>query len=478
MKRTLLILAVTMTVAPLKVEVCVGISNVISGEMVAYMNVNDKFGCTVVDTGTGLAAIKFFTVYYPNYDDPPMYQTSNTSLSYSYPTTLYYDSTDSEGNSGRVSWWGDPGGGVHLPLGEYSVNWSGDVGVYVDLDGLRDSTQFPISISFTPDVSKYLEATPNIQSNHTTIANLAQNLVSGSDREPEAVVKIMNWVADNVQYDTNSAIPQDALSIIEDPQHRSRCLGYARVPIALLRSVGISAKLVAGGTTRDTLWIPTASGSVRISWYQGYHAWVEVYYGDEGWIPYDLQRFYHFVPHHRYKQCEGRDTGVGYANYGIFLGYWRYLPGQPQFGKELIAGFSSTVDWKDKDLQYVETLPTPSEFMVCDKIIPLTGIQEEMTDDGGLPKKLSLSQNYPNPFNPETIIEYTLPEGPERVKLAIYNILGQKVKTLVDEEKSAGMHRTRWDGTDDKGNKVASGIYFSRVKIGSFSEAKKMVILK
>ncbi|MCK4223612.1 MAG: T9SS type A sorting domain-containing protein [candidate division Zixibacteria bacterium] len=94
-----------------------------------------------------------------------------------------------------------------------------------------------------------------------------------------------------------------------------------------------------------------------------------------------------------------------------------------------------------------------------------------------LPMNLSLSQNYPNPFNPDCEIRYALPKDAE-VTLSVYNVLGQKIKTLVDEFQAAGHKTVHWDGTDEDGNKVASGIYFYRIKAGDFTEAKKMILMK
>jgi hypothetical protein len=94
-----------------------------------------------------------------------------------------------------------------------------------------------------------------------------------------------------------------------------------------------------------------------------------------------------------------------------------------------------------------------------------------------LPKNYTLSQNYPNPFNPETNISFSLPEA-AYVKLAIYNVLGQKVKTLVDEKQQAGYHSVKWDGTDDFGNLVGSGVYFYKLNAGKYSDSKKMTLLK
>ena len=88
-----------------------------------------------------------------------------------------------------------------------------------------------------------------------------------------------------------------------------------------------------------------------------------------------------------------------------------------------------------------------------------------------------LYQNYPNPFNPETVIAYQLPEGTE-VEISIYNILGQKVKTLVNGRIDAGYHKVIWNGKDADGNDVSSGIYFYKINTDKFSETKKMLLMK
>lgn len=94
-----------------------------------------------------------------------------------------------------------------------------------------------------------------------------------------------------------------------------------------------------------------------------------------------------------------------------------------------------------------------------------------------IPSQFSLSQNYPNPFNPVTNISYYL-EKSTNVKLCIYNILGEKVKVLVDEWQTKGLRRVNWDGKDENGKTVASGIYFYKITTPEFSQTKKMVLLK
>ena len=93
------------------------------------------------------------------------------------------------------------------------------------------------------------------------------------------------------------------------------------------------------------------------------------------------------------------------------------------------------------------------------------------------PGSFSLSQNYPNPFNSETVIEYSLPKE-SQVKMVIYNILGQRVKTLLEQKETAGYKRIIWDGKNEKGQVVSSGIYFYSIQTKKFTQSKKMLLLK
>lgn len=88
-----------------------------------------------------------------------------------------------------------------------------------------------------------------------------------------------------------------------------------------------------------------------------------------------------------------------------------------------------------------------------------------------------LFQNYPNPFNPTTTIKYTM-AGEGNVVLVVYNVTGQRVRTLVNESKPAGTYTAVWDGRNDGGRSVATGIYFYRLRAGSFSEVRKMILLR
>jgi hypothetical protein len=103
-----------------------------------------------------------------------------------------------------------------------------------------------------------------------------------------------------------------------------------------------------------------------------------------------------------------------------------------------------------------------------------SAVPEEET---GIPRRFELFPNFPNPFNNETVIKYTLSQ-PSPVSLVIYNILGQKVRTLIRDEKQSGTMSVAWNGKDDRGKEVSSGIYFYRLKAGEYSQTKRMVLLK
>jgi hypothetical protein len=93
------------------------------------------------------------------------------------------------------------------------------------------------------------------------------------------------------------------------------------------------------------------------------------------------------------------------------------------------------------------------------------------------PSTFVLWQNFPNPFNPRTVIAYRLPHR-TAVRLNVYNIAGQRVETLVREWQAAGRHQVVWDGTDEKGRALSSGIYFYRLQAGAFLQTRRLVLLK
>ena len=97
--------------------------------------------------------------------------------------------------------------------------------------------------------------------------------------------------------------------------------------------------------------------------------------------------------------------------------------------------------------------------------------------DATIPVRFKLFQNYPNPFNPSTAISYQLSAASE-VVLEIYSISGQQIKTLVSGKQAAGSHSVLWDGTDESGLRVASGVYLLTMRAGEFVQARKLTLMK
>jgi hypothetical protein len=95
-----------------------------------------------------------------------------------------------------------------------------------------------------------------------------------------------------------------------------------------------------------------------------------------------------------------------------------------------------------------------------------------LEDENNIPIVFKLTQNYPNPFNPSTTIKYSIPEA-AKVKLTLFNLLGEELKTLVNEEKVAGNYSIEFNASS-----LPSGVYFYQLKAGDFTSVKKMLLIK
>ncbi len=123
----------------------------------------------------------------------------------------------------------------------------------------------------------------------------------------------------------------------------------------------------------------------------------------------------------------------------------------------------------------------PGDFKLYTSVrlpLPEQGILSDIEKiDDKIPVDFRLEQNYPNPFNPTTTIRYSI-TIPSKVKLQVFNTLGEEIVSLVNKEQSAGTYEVIWDGKDKYDNEVSSGVYFYRINAGQFSETRKMVLLR
>lgn len=128
-------------------------------------------------------------------------------------------------------------------------------------------------------------------------------------------------------------------------------------------------------------------------------------------------------------------------------------------------------------IAYIGTYP--NDVMDSSSVIYMKTTLEKgsLTAGEAIPEMSELSENYPNPFNPSTTFRYGLSK-PGQVTLRVYNVLGKLVKTIIDEHQTEGYHEVGWDGKNEAGATVASGIYVYRLTTGDFVETKRMLLLK
>ena len=159
-----------------------------------------------------------------------------------------------------------------------------------------------------------------------------------------------------------------------------------------------------------------------------------------------------------WSRVTGKWPASGTYYLGVTTWYSRYLdnPNAP------------VAQWNDP------TLANVGEYIISYSQLKPTGVNDNVAN---LPAVFALRQNYPNPFNPSTTIEYDLPKA-TKVQITIYNVLGARVKTLVDEQKPAGRYNVVWDAKNERGVAVSTGIYFYQIKAGDFNTVKKLMLIK
>jgi hypothetical protein len=168
------------------------------------------------------------------------------------------------------------------------------------------------------------------------------------------------------------------------------------------------------------------------------------------------------------------------ANYSTSNGITLFLnDGSANFSQarscfqDLIEGFPRGIVASDFDLDGRTDIAVTTSFDQFAVLYNADGpTSVEQQQNNLLPNEYVLEQNYPNPFNPTTTIEFSMPQS-GMVNLAVYNILGEQVKALINEERTAGKHSVQFNA-----NHLASGIYFYQLQAGSFTQTKKMILLK
>lgn len=252
----------------------------------------------------------------------------------------------------------------------------------------------------------------------------------------------------------------------------------------------------------DTLWVERENGRIQPNTSVVRHVWA---YHDENlegvYIPLrfkttqfditlDSVRFHPDVSAADIKDTIRDTVGDGSIGKVAFAFIWfggRLNPGLDTFAT---LYFTTGASWDPSITNPIDTFRTTFGLRLGftdrfgNDVIPIYNPpgnldvrEDNRGQPTGKPTTFHLLQNYPNPFNTETVITFALPHS-SNVIIEIFNILGQKVRDLVDERVSAGYKKVVWDGRGNAGKQVASGVYLYRLKAGSFTEAKRMILLK
>ncbi|MEW6380552.1 MAG: transglutaminase domain-containing protein [bacterium] len=221
------------------------------------------------------------------------------SLSFSSEPDIQRPGTDKYGNSYTdLIWKGIGNTALDITITQQAT-------VRAILDPLVSSDPFPVNQGTLPlDVQQYLTGTGMVQSTDQAIKAKADELVAGCTHQFQAVENIVKWILNNIEYDANPA--SDARSTLM--LRKGVCTNFAHLACALLRAGGIPARFVSGISLARMYDWSIGYSTYYTSWLTGPHSWVEVYYPELGWIPYDAQRDIHHVDIFRLKEAHGRDN--------------------------------------------------------------------------------------------------------------------------------------------------------------------------
>lgn len=262
---------------------------VLDGALTSSFHVKDT---AVIGAPTDQGGIENFTYHLvppPTASSKTSKQTiSNYRHTATPPPTSTKERTDAYGNKILELNWKAPAGEIKI-VSEYDVKAS------VEFAMVPSTVPYPVQTGALPvDVAQYLKPSEQVQSEDQSIKDLSAELVKGAKTEGEAVTRVMHWIVDHLHYTLEPA-GYDALTTKREG--KGNCQNYSHLSMALLRAAGIPARLVRGRTLGKSWEVDEDNGKRRwtAKWGEGRHAWLEVYYPDQGWLMYDSQAYHQFV---------------------------------------------------------------------------------------------------------------------------------------------------------------------------------------
>lgn len=255
--------------------------------------------------------------------------------------------------------------------------WTARVEITIVLDPFRSQAGYPLADYQVPEQFQvFLKPEAEVQSSRPEIQQQARELTGYASTETDAVTRVADWMADNIRYEVNT--PQDALSVYRN--RAGSCAGQTRLMMALLRAAGIPARYARGflppggqwGFDQEYWGVSIKSG--------GFHAWIEIYYPDQGWVFSDILHSLNFVdPHHLLFQISGTDLNPGYET---------TVTGEDG-NIRMEEGTSWTIFSEDDQTRVVDALPEPKRPLLSRRAGPQKScaVNGVVKDGAGKPVK-------------------------------------------------------------------------------------------
>lgn len=238
-----------------------------------------------VTRGSGTERLELHFVVPQSFDSPTYRQeVQNFKLDLSPSPLQKKKSRDAQGNHIVSAIW-------NRPSRDIATTVSFDASMQTKLRRIQTEAPFPLE-RVPPEIEPYLVATQQVQADHPEIRQLASQLSEGVNTEFDAVQRVLTWLVDNVRYVTPPE-KYDALYALQS--HKGNCQNFSHLSAALMRALGIPVRIVNGVTLNQPYNISRQDGVLTFKMGQGRHSWIEVWFPQLGWVPFDPQQTELFV---------------------------------------------------------------------------------------------------------------------------------------------------------------------------------------
>ncbi len=339
---------------------------------------------------------------------------NNLNIVFSPEPLQVENETDKFGNSFKKVTWSNLNTDANVSINFITF-------IKSELSAMESKTGFPLR-NIPQGEAVYLQATDMVQKDDPEIASLASSLTASANTEYAAVSSILNYVADNIKYTYNPP-KYDAIYTLKT--RTGNCQNFAHLSIAMLRSVGIPARIVGGISLKEPWKVPVDKNSSLVqSMGQGGHAWMEIYFPDLGWLSYDPQQSKQFTSSRHIKQTHGLDSHD-------INDTWRGSPYLPRYSEQIDAKFLND----SVSLQLKSSIGSPRPYLISNNLYTQLADDEPkrppVTDTSRPPIKIIPPIEVKKPRKGETT-EFGNMEFPNFVDL--FQVVGDKGIKIMDKE--------------------------------------------